>query len=358
MTRGGAPVGEEAPYLNLYNSMASDSKNNPSGFADPEMDAMITAVQTASTDDAVREAISKVQEYANVTVPYVIWGPASVLTAWDGNVQRRRTQHHRHHVLGRRLDLAQRRNGGTMKWSLAGAMIDALELCELAQVAEEVGFDGKSRCPDSVFYPEQVSAPYPYTADGKRMWAPETPMPDPFIAMAAMAAVTSRIQFYTNVFKLPLRDPLVDSQADRDHGCDVEEPRPALGVGLSWIPEEFTFTGTEMAHPRCAYRRSHRDHQGGVCGTWAGMGRIPRQALRFRRFDDQSCSGNSGSDLHRWATANRGCVVQPGWLTVGCPVNTTKAEFIVRHRSSHGIAGRVRSCRCSFRRQRLADGCS
>ncbi|ALU72214.1 MAG: transporter substrate-binding protein [Rhodococcus erythropolis] len=86
MTRGGAPVGEEAPYLNLYNSMASDSKNNPSGFADPEMDAMITAVQTASTDDAVREAISKVQEYANATVPYVIWGPASVLTAWDGNV--------------------------------------------------------------------------------------------------------------------------------------------------------------------------------------------------------------------------------------------------------------------------------
>jgi len=47
---------------------------------------MIKAVQTGSTDDAVREAISKVQEYANATVPYVIWGPASVLTAWDGNV--------------------------------------------------------------------------------------------------------------------------------------------------------------------------------------------------------------------------------------------------------------------------------
>ena len=100
MTRGGAPVGEEAPYLNLYNSMASDSKNNPSGFADPEMDAMITAVQTASTDDAVREAISKVQEYANVTVPYVIWGPASVVDRMGRQRSRRRTQHHRHHFLG------------------------------------------------------------------------------------------------------------------------------------------------------------------------------------------------------------------------------------------------------------------
>ncbi|TQF68672.1 ABC transporter substrate-binding protein [Rhodococcus spelaei] len=86
MTRGAAPVGEEAPYLNLYNSMASDSKNNASGFADPKMDTLITAVQTAPTEDAVRDAISRVQEYANLTVPYVIWGPATVLTAWDANV--------------------------------------------------------------------------------------------------------------------------------------------------------------------------------------------------------------------------------------------------------------------------------
>ena len=147
-----------------------------------------------------------------------------------------------------------------MKWSLAGAMIDALELCELAQVAEEVGFDGIAM-PDSVFYPEQVSAPYPYTADGKRMWAPETPMPDPFIAMAAMAAVTSRIQFYTNVFKLPLRDPLLTAKQIATMAV-MSRNRVALGVGLSWIPEEFTFTGTEMRTPRCAYRRSHRDHQG------------------------------------------------------------------------------------------------
>ena len=109
-------------------------------------------------------------------------------------------------------------------------MIDALELCELAQVAEEVGFDGIAM-PDSVFYPEQVSAPYPYTADGKRMWAPETPMPDPFIAMAAMAAVTSRIQFYTNVFKLPLRDPLLTAKQIATMAV-MSRNRVALGVGF------------------------------------------------------------------------------------------------------------------------------
>lgn len=131
-----------------------------------------------------------------------------------------------------------------MKWSLSGAMIDAQELCELAQVAEECGYFGLAM-PDSVFYPETVSAKYPYTADGKRMWAPETPMPDPFIAMAAMAAVTERIHFYTNVFKLPLRDPLLTAKQVATMAV-MSRNRVGIGVGLSWIPEEFTFTGTQM----------------------------------------------------------------------------------------------------------------
>ncbi len=59
----------------------------------------------------------------------------------------------------------------SMKWSLAAAMIDARDLCELARVAEEVGFDSIAM-PDSVFYPETVSADYPYSPDGKRMWRP------------------------------------------------------------------------------------------------------------------------------------------------------------------------------------------
>nr|MBM4733718.1 ABC transporter substrate-binding protein [Prescottella equi] len=86
LTRGGAPIGEEAPFLNLYGSMGSDSRNNATGFADPEMDRLLLAVQTAPTDDAKRDAIGDVQRYANETVPYVLWGPAAVLTAWEPTV--------------------------------------------------------------------------------------------------------------------------------------------------------------------------------------------------------------------------------------------------------------------------------
>lgn len=131
-----------------------------------------------------------------------------------------------------------------MKWALSGAMLDARDLIELAVAAEDAGFDSVGLA-DSVFYPEKISAPYPYTADGRRMWSGETPMPDPLIMMSAMAALTERITFSTNVLKLPLRDPLLTAKQISTLAV-LSRNRIAIGVGLSWIPEEFTFTGTDM----------------------------------------------------------------------------------------------------------------
>ncbi|KQY54290.1 MULTISPECIES: TIGR03619 family F420-dependent LLM class oxidoreductase [unclassified Nocardioides] len=131
-----------------------------------------------------------------------------------------------------------------MKWALSGAMMGPKELLEVAVAAEELGYDGVGLS-DSVFYPEKVSADYPYTADGKRMWSGETPMPDPFVMMSALAAVTERLIISTNVLKLPLRDPLLTAKQVATMAV-LSDNRIALGVGLSWIPEEFTFTGTDM----------------------------------------------------------------------------------------------------------------
>lgn len=131
-----------------------------------------------------------------------------------------------------------------MKWSIAAAMIAPRELMELARVADECGYDAVAM-PDSVFFPEETSVDYPYSADGKRMWGGETPMPDPFIAMTAMAAVTERLHFYTNVFKLPLRDPLLVAKQVATMAV-MSDNRIGVGVGLSWMPEEFRFTGTNM----------------------------------------------------------------------------------------------------------------
>ena len=99
--------------------------------------------------------------------------------------------------------------------------------------------------PESVFFPEEVSAGYPYTADGGRFWAPETPFLDPFVAIPAMAAVTERISFYTNVLKLGIRDPLLVAKTVSSAAA-MADGRVGLGVGLSWIPEEFEWLGKDM----------------------------------------------------------------------------------------------------------------
>jgi probable F420-dependent oxidoreductase len=123
-------------------------------------------------------------------------------------------------------------------------MVPAHHLLPLARAAEEAGFDTIA-VPDSVFFPEEVSASYPYSKDGSRFWAPDTPFVDPFVAMAAMAAVTETIGFVTNVVKLPIRDPLLVAKQLASLAV-LSANRVALGVGLSWIPEEFVWTRTEM----------------------------------------------------------------------------------------------------------------
>lgn len=131
-----------------------------------------------------------------------------------------------------------------MRWSMSVAMVPPEELAELVQLAEEVGFDTIS-LPDSVFYPEQVSGDYPFAQDGKRMWAPETPMPDPLVTVAALAAVTTRIRFQISVLKVPLRDPILLAKQVASLAV-LSGDRLSLGVGVSWIPEEFRFTRTDM----------------------------------------------------------------------------------------------------------------
>ena len=97
------------------------------------------------------------------------------------------------------------------QFSLAVAMSPLEHIVPLAQVAEECGFTSIA-LPDSLFYSEQVSADYPYTTDGSRMWDQDTPWPDPLIAAGAIGAATTTIRSYTQVLKLGSRNPLLLSR--------------------------------------------------------------------------------------------------------------------------------------------------
>jgi probable F420-dependent oxidoreductase len=130
-----------------------------------------------------------------------------------------------------------------VRWTACLPMLPASHLVPLAQAAEEAGFHTIA-VPDLAFHPESTTGSYPYTPDGQRFWPPETPFVDPFVAIAAMAAVTERIGFTTNVLKLPLREPLLVAKQLASLAVLTGE-RLSLGVGLAWMPEEFAWTGTD-----------------------------------------------------------------------------------------------------------------
>lgn len=130
-----------------------------------------------------------------------------------------------------------------MKMTLSVAMSDPSHLVPLAKAAEEAGFDAIA-VPDSIFYSEEVSARYPYTSDGARLWKATTPFVEPFVAIPAMAAVTERIFFYTAVLKLAVRNPLLVAKTVTSVAA-MAPGRVGLGVGLGWLPEEFTWCGTD-----------------------------------------------------------------------------------------------------------------
>jgi len=131
-----------------------------------------------------------------------------------------------------------------MQFTLALPLCPADHLIPLAQAAEASGWDAVSM-PDSVFFPEEVSAPYPYSGDGGRFWAPTDPWVEPLVAIPAMAAATTRLRFFTNVYKTGIRHPLLVAKTVGSVAV-MSGNRFGLGVGLSWIPEEFAWLGQEM----------------------------------------------------------------------------------------------------------------
>jgi probable F420-dependent oxidoreductase len=132
-----------------------------------------------------------------------------------------------------------------MKYTCSIAMGPIDQLVGLAKTAEEVGFDAIA-LPDSLFYMDEQAADYPYTPDGSRMWDQDTPWVDPLIAAAAMGAVTSTLNFYTNVMKLGSRNPLLLA---RQVGsvANLTNNRFGFGVGIGWAPEEFEWCGVPYA---------------------------------------------------------------------------------------------------------------
>lgn len=132
-----------------------------------------------------------------------------------------------------------------MKFALLLGFSHYRDFPALAQAAEAAGFN--SVCmPDSLFYPKTTESEYPYN-DTKviREYIEAVAFIEPFIAMATMAAVTSRVRFYPSVMKVPVRQPLVLAKQLTSLAV-VSNGRVALGAGLGPWKEDFSYNGVRF----------------------------------------------------------------------------------------------------------------
>ena len=121
-----------------------------------------------------------------------------------------------------------------MRFAYHACMCPVDQYLPLAKETEALDFDGFT-LPDSICYPKIADTKYPYNADGSRNFLDGMPFVEPFSAIPAMAAVTSKLRFTTSVVKLAIRNPvLVAKQLTTINAMFPN--RFAFGAGLSpWV---------------------------------------------------------------------------------------------------------------------------
>jgi probable F420-dependent oxidoreductase len=124
-----------------------------------------------------------------------------------------------------------------MRFSIGLAYAPPEHYLPIAKAADEAGYHAIA-VSDHVINLEELRTPYPYTADGSRRWKPFTPWSDPWVAIGAMAAVTERINFFTNVYVLPMRNVFHVAKVVGTAAA-ISRNRVALGIGMGWCEEEF-----------------------------------------------------------------------------------------------------------------------
>ncbi len=128
-----------------------------------------------------------------------------------------------------------------MRFWQSTAFTDPTELPAIAKGAEEAGFDG-ILVSEHLFVPAEFKAAYPYNETGVPDFNTETPFPDPWVAITAMAMVTEKIRFTTMVNITPLHHPLELAKTVGTAAL-YSNDRVILGAGAGWMREEFDVLG-------------------------------------------------------------------------------------------------------------------
>lgn len=224
----------------------------------------------------------------------------------------------------------------------AQAMIGAspTDWNRIAVACEEAGFDSVA-VSDHMVFPGTLDSKYPYTPDGTPLFSPDEDWPDPWVAIASMAAVTTRLRFFTNVYILPLRNPFVVAKAVGTAAV-MSGDRVSLGIGAGWMEEEF-----RLAEQPFSKRGKRLDEMVDVMRTlWQG-GMVEHHG-EFYDFDPVEMRPAPAGPVpilvggHSDVAFRRAAKLGDGWIGVHYPVDELLAhcESLQQAREDAGTADR------------------
>lgn len=131
-----------------------------------------------------------------------------------------------------------------MEFWLGASFCRTDQFVELARAAESLGYHGVTLS-DHLFYRPEFTSRYPYTPDGAPAWNGATHWPDVWVTVGAMAAVTERVRFASNVYVAPARDLFTVAKAVSTAAV-LSGDRVTLGIGAGWCADEFAQTGQDF----------------------------------------------------------------------------------------------------------------
>lgn len=117
---------------------------------------------------------------------------------------------------------------------------DGIDPVTLARAIEERGFDSLSIA-EHTHIPASRESAYPPGGDLPDMYYRTL---DPFVTLAAAAAVTSRIELVTGIALLIQRDPIITAKEAASIDL-ISDGRFVFGVGAGWNIEELRNHGTD-----------------------------------------------------------------------------------------------------------------
>lgn len=117
---------------------------------------------------------------------------------------------------------------------------DTIDTVTLAQAIEERGFDALAIA-EHTHIPASRESAYPLGGELPNIYYRTL---DPFVTLAAAAAVTSRIQLITGIALLIQRDPIITAKEAASIDL-ISNGRFVFGVGAGWNLEELRHHGTD-----------------------------------------------------------------------------------------------------------------